>query len=389
MASITFLWVSFETFRVGVSGRAVGAFVLLAVLIRLTFLFALPIGSDDVYRYLWDGKVQSAGINPYQYPPDAEELRHLYSTLLPSSLNHPEMGTVYFPLSQWTFYLVYQLSGENVWGFKLLLLFSEIATLWGLTLILSRLRIPRKFIILYAFCPLAIMSFSIDAHVDALGLPFLIFSLLFHLNGKRVLSLLLLGASMSVKPVGLVLLPLLFFVEKDFKARVQVLLIPLLVVGLQFLPYLGGSMPIQSLETFTKHWTFNGAIHETLFLYVADNQKTRIVCGILLAVALLLLSLSRRDLTDKVYYSILFLLLFSPVVHPWYVTWLAVFLPIARRWSGIVLASTVSLTAFTVMHYKLSGVWTQDPLVLVVEYLPVIVLVFLELRKPSSAITNG
>src|SRR4030042_416494 len=103
------------------------------------------------------------------------------------------------------------MSGENVWGFKLLLLFSEIATLWGFVLLLARLHIPRKFIIMYLLCPLAIVSFAIDAHLDGLGLPLLIFSLLSYLNGKRLLSLLLLGASLSVKPVGLILLPLLFF----------------------------------------------------------------------------------------------------------------------------------------------------------------------------------
>ncbi len=191
------------------------------------------------------------------------------------------------------------------------------------------------------------------------------------------------------RAVGLLLLPLLFFVGKGTKARVQVLLIPLLVVGLQFLPYLGGSLPIESLGTFAKHWTFNGVVHETLFLYFADNQRTRIVGGILLAAVVLLLSLSKRDLTDKIYLSVLFLLLFSPVVHPWYVTWLAVLLPIARRWSGIALTSTVSLTSLTVMQYKLSGVWMQHPLVLVVEYLPVIVLLYLESRKPVPTAAPG
>jgi len=171
------------------------------------------------------------------------------------------MGNVYLPLSQWAFYLAYQMSGENVWGFKLLLLLSEIATLCGLVLVLARLHIPRKFILLYLLCPLAIVSFAMDAHLDGLGLPLLIFSLLSYLNGKRLLSLLLLGASLSVKPVGLILLPLLFFLEKGIKARIQVLLLPLLVVGVQFLPYLGNSMPVQSLETFAKHWTFNGPIH--------------------------------------------------------------------------------------------------------------------------------
>jgi hypothetical protein len=53
----------------------------------------------------------------------------------------------------------------------------------------------------------------------------------------------------------------------------------------------------------------------------------------------------------------------------------------ARRWSGIALAAGVSLTSFTVMNYRLSGVWEQYPVVLVMEYLPVILLTAFELRS--------
>jgi hypothetical protein len=42
-------------------------FTLLAagLIVRASFLNMTPIGSDDIYRYLWDGKVQAAGVNPY------------------------------------------------------------------------------------------------------------------------------------------------------------------------------------------------------------------------------------------------------------------------------------------------------------------------------------
>jgi hypothetical protein len=41
-----------------------------------------PRSSDDLYRYLWDGRVQAAGINPYRYVPAAPELAGLRDDVL-------------------------------------------------------------------------------------------------------------------------------------------------------------------------------------------------------------------------------------------------------------------------------------------------------------------
>src|SRR5262245_45130871 len=48
-----------------------------AALFRLSIIFSPPYLSDDIYRYIWDGRVQSAGINPYRYIPADESLAQL------------------------------------------------------------------------------------------------------------------------------------------------------------------------------------------------------------------------------------------------------------------------------------------------------------------------
>ena len=65
-------------------------------------------------------------------------------------------------------------------------------------------------------------------------------------------------------------------------------------------------------------------------------------------------------------------MIFSPVVHPWYLSWLIILLPFITRWSGILYASLISLTSFTILNYHLNGAWKEYPLVLVLEYAPVI-----------------
>ncbi len=70
-----------------------------AVFFRITLFTAEPSLSDDIYRYLWDGKVQSNGLNPYLYPPDAEELEFLRDEYH-EGVNHKDIKTIYPPFAQ-------------------------------------------------------------------------------------------------------------------------------------------------------------------------------------------------------------------------------------------------------------------------------------------------
>jgi hypothetical protein len=282
------------------------------------------------------------------------------------------------------FFLCYQICGEAFWGYKLMLLISEIAVIIGLWILIKQLHLSSKFILFYAFCPLSVFQFAIDSHLDGLGFPFLIFCLAAYIKRKTVIASLLIGLSISLKPVGLALLPILIIHEQCWKKKIYLSVIPSFIVIILFLPYLFHSTPWDALFTFAKHWTFNGVVFESLNLYFLNNQTTRTICVLLFGFLLLLLSISKKTLFDKLYLSVLLLLLFSPVVHPWYIAWLMIFLPITPRWSGILYVATASLTSLTIFNYKLFGVWKQDPVVLIIEYLPVIIFLFIELRNPQD-----
>jgi alpha-1,6-mannosyltransferase len=207
LASALFIWLAHVLFTTTVSRPALFTLLTAGLIVRASFLNVAPIGSDDFYRYLWDGKVQAQGINPYRYAPSDQELRFLQSDILPGRINHPDMKTVYFPFTQWMYFLSYHLSGESVWGFKLLLLLAEAATLLTLFLLLRHFAMPEKLLLLYALCPLPVIQFAIDAHLDGLGFPFLLGGLLLYARGRVLPGLVLLGLSLAVKPVGLVILP--------------------------------------------------------------------------------------------------------------------------------------------------------------------------------------
>jgi hypothetical protein len=336
---------------------------------------------------MWDGKLQAHGINPYLYNPTDEHLKIFHSDLLPAALNFKEMKTIYFPLSQWLFYSGYKLSGESVWGYKFLLFLFELLTLAAIFLSLKKLKIDLKYSLLYALCPLTIFQFGIDAHLDGFGLPLLLFSLYFYFDNKKILSAVLLGLSLSIKPVGVVIIPIFFLNEKSIFDKMKIVVIPFAAFFLQFVPYITAANPFESFFIFTKNWYFNGFVFNIFNSVFNNNQTSRLICGILLIVSLIPLYFSKKELIQKIYFALMLLMIFSPVVHPWYLAWIAILLPITKMRSGIYFIAAGSLTAFTILNYQLYGVWKDYWFVLLIEYLPLLYLILTEIIKSSPSET--
>lgn len=384
-SSLIFLFVSQQIFKTEISSKHIYVLIAAAFVLRLSFISTTTIGSDDIYRYMWDGKVQASGINPYLYPPNDKHLEFLHTELLPKALNFKEMKTIYFPLSQWLFYAGYKLSVESVWGYKLLLFLFELLTLAGLFQLIKKLKIDKKYLLLYVLCPLPIFQFAIDAHLDGFGLPLLVFSLLFYLDNKNILSMILLGLSLSIKPVGLILVPIFFLNEKNLLDRIKIIAVPLFAFFAQFIFYIFSTNPFEALFIFTKNWYFNGFVFNLLNEVFNNNQTSRMICAFLLILSLIPIYLSKRELISKIFFAVLILMIFSPVVHPWYITWVAVLLPLVQKRSGIYFVAASSLTAITVLNYQLYGIWKDYWFVLIIEYLPILFLLYLELTNASFA----
>lgn len=354
--------------------KYVFAFIIVGLVLRLALMTVHPIGSDDYYRYLWDGKVIANGINPYRYAPTDTALASLHSQTLPAKINFGDMKTIYPPLAEILFYVAYKISGESFLGIKALLFVFDLLTMFGIFLILRQLSLSPKNVLLYALCPLPLVQFFVDAHMDGFGIPLLVFAILFYIKDKKLLSYLLIGLSVCIKPLGFILVPILFFSEKKLADRLKVILVPVIVCIIFYIPFIFTGSPFQALVTFTENWTFNGIVFGLLNTFFNDNQRTRTVCAILMMAFYTPVVLSRKDLLTKIYLSVFLLFIFSPVVHPWYLSWLAFLLPMKPKWSGIVFVGLISLTSFTLVTYQLSGIWRDYPAVLMLEYIPVLSL---------------
>src|SRR5687767_5276317 len=118
--------------------------ILFAVLFRLSILFSPPYLSDDIYRYVWDGRVQAAGINPYRYLPSAPELVQLRDDKIYPKINRRDYApTIYPPLAEGLFFLTTRISESVVW-MKLTMLVFEVVAGWAIVQLLISFGLPRQ-----------------------------------------------------------------------------------------------------------------------------------------------------------------------------------------------------------------------------------------------------
>ena len=362
--------------------RATSALVLLfALVFQVTLLFSPSPLSDDIYRYNWDGKVFSHGLNPYAHSPDAEQLQPLIDANW-QKVQNKNVHTFYPPLSQLFFAAGYLIS-PSPFTLRLFSVLFYLLSIGVLILILKELGLDGRHSIVYAWSPLATIEFANSGHIDSLAILLTSLSFLALLKRKSALSAAALGLGVLAK-----FYPLLFvglFLPRW--GRKGALVFAGVVIAF-YLPFLGaGAGLFQGFSYFTGRGLFNGSLFPLLSgslgtmmekpdaLLVSKALVGAIFLGFL---AYLLYSYSRshrqegRDLLLLKYSFWLtgaFLLL-SPTVHPWYLTWVLPLLCLFRSAGWILLTGTVILARFIYIGYEAAGTWQETGWVRVAEYVP-------------------
>ncbi|MFN0158012.1 MAG: hypothetical protein ACKVRP_08080 [Bacteroidota bacterium] len=362
--------------------------VVFGLLFRLTLVPLTPVASDDMYRYVWDGKVALSGTNPFAFAPDDPQLSSLHSEDLPSKINFPLMRTIYPPLAQAFFTFSNALFGDSISSMKLLLTLCELCTLIVLLLLLKHLAINPAMVVLYAWSPLPIMYFGLDGHIDALGIPFMLLSIYLIMKNRTVSGAFALGFAGLAKLYPLFIVPLLLNAKKSLKAN-SVSLLPLIIFGAGCLVYFeptGGL--VESFIVYNSQFEFNGSVFSLVNFILNENTTAHLVCGLLFIAWILGVAFLNRSLIEKTFLAFLGFIVCSPVVHPWYLSWLAALIVI--RWSPAAFSLLLlsNLSNVVVYQYKVSGKWLDSPLLMFLEYLPFFALLtweFLRDRFPSGS----
>lgn len=224
--------------------------IVFAILFRLSILFAPPYLSDDIYRYIWDGRVQAAGINPYRYIPAAPELAQLRDDSIYPKINRRDYAhTIYPPVAEAVFLLTTRISESVVW-MKLTMIIFEMVAIWAIASLLNLLGRPRQLLLLYAWHPLVIWEFAGSGHVDAIAIGFIALAFLAWQKKSDLGAGFLIACATLVKLFPLVLVPAMLK-----RGRWRLLPVFLATIAIGYLVYLSvgpravlGSVPVYTKE---------------------------------------------------------------------------------------------------------------------------------------------
>jgi alpha-1,6-mannosyltransferase len=213
--------------------RALWLILGVAIGLRAYVLLFDPMLSSDIYRYVWDGKVQATGINPYRYVPADSALASLRDgTIFPHINRATTAVTIYPPVAQFFFLIVTRI-GENVTVMRLALVGCEAVTVAIIALFLRRMNQPVTRVVAYLWHPLPLWEIASSGHVDALMLALMLLGLWIALSGHALRGAVLIAFSVLAKPY---VAPVLAGIWRPWDLKMPLVVIA--IITLCYLPYL-------------------------------------------------------------------------------------------------------------------------------------------------------
>ncbi len=331
---------------------------------RAVMVFVEPFSSSDIYRYVWDGIAQHAGVNPYRYVPGDPALTYLRAPNqdIFESINRRDYAhTIYPPVAQMIYWLVTFFS-PTVTAMKTAMVGFECIAVAALVALLRAVGRRKEEVLLYAWCPLLVWEIAGGGHVDAVVIAFVSMALLFRFKEQPVWVGVFLGLAIFTKFYPAVLLPALWK-RGDWK-------MPAVVAGIGAVGYAVYSSVGMGVFGFLSGYEKEEGIDSGVRFFVLDLAQ-RIhglaklpVGAFLLFSALVLGAISlwawrfasvetvEPDISESRYgaprfvvaamlLGLAMMLLFAPH-YPWYIVWLLPF---------FVLVPNLPLLAYLMMFF--------------------------------------
>lgn len=344
------------------SRRVVVIGLVLAAVWHIAFL-RVPAGvDDDIHRYVWDGRVQRLGYNPYIVVPSDSAAQGLH-TAETRTLNNPDLPSPY-PAGAELFFRAVTAIHESVFALKVAFVVCDLAIVLVLLDILRRSGQSAHWVLAYAWNPLLAVEVAGSGHIDIVGVLLLLVSFAALGRRWRAVAAVAFGLAVAVKFLPIVLLPL-------YRKRVRVrdAALAAVVVALLYVPFLNhGRIALGSLGTYVHSFRFN----DPVFAMLERVAAPQLVAGLAVLVGLLTAIWMRTKSTalssDAFAWPMAASLLCAPVVYPWYLLWM---LPFVRTASTVpIIIWTVSIIpTYYVWHLRtLGSPWLLPGWVMLLEY---------------------
>lgn len=306
------------------------------MLLRVLLIASVPKLSDDIFRFVWDGRLLTSLEDPYKHLPAYfldKNIEGIDQALF-AKLNSQEYFSIYPPLNQVIFFLGALFSPNSiVWStvvIRIVLLIFELGNIRLIQRLLAHYGLPQKYGLIYALNPLVILELTGNLHFEAIVIFFLLQALWYYEQNKLHRSAVFFGLSVATKFIPLIVLPLLLK-KIGLKKTVIYGLIVLATVAVSFLPLINTAHVWaiwDSMTLYFQKFEFNGSIYYLARWYgfetaghniIAQSGKWMMYATFGTIMIYSLVSRKKTDWPRQMVWVWLLYLLFATTVHPWYV----------------------------------------------------------------------
>lgn len=338
-----------------------------AALWHLLFLRLPPGSDDDIHRYVWDGRVQRLGYNPYVLVPNDPALAALHTSET-RTLNNPDVPSPY-PAGAELFFRAVTAIRESAFALKIAFVACDLLIVLVLLDVLRCTRRGAHWVLAFAWHPLLATEVAGSGHIDILGVLLLLVSAAALVRRWRAIAAVAFGLAVAVKLLPIVLLPLYWR-----RVRLRDGALAAVVLGLLYVPFLDhGRISFGSLGTYVQVFRFN----DPVFSMLERLTTPQVVAGLAVLVGLLTAIWIRRTSADWPLDSIVWpmaaSLLCAPVVYPWYLLWMPAFMQSTSTLPVIIWTVSI-IPTYYVWHLRTLGLpWLVPGWITLVEYGSVVV----------------
>jgi hypothetical protein len=272
--------------------------------------------SDDLWRYLLDGRVLAEGTNPFRYAPADPFILERFAQLA-GRVNHPEVPTIYPPTIQALGWLS-ALAGFQETGWRLVVTVIDVGAMCLVARLFGGGDAGWRAAAVYGLCPLLVFETGANGHLEAVAALPLVFAV--HSMGRRRpwRAGIAFGIAILAKYYALLLLPL--WLRREGFRRMSVSAVAVSALGI--LPFtLGGVDVFAGLKTYLGHWSFNSPVFTLLHELPVDPVLLRSVPFILAGLASVIAGWRREDPVGVIPMLLFGFLVIGPTLHPWYALW--------------------------------------------------------------------
>ncbi|WP_448551760.1 glycosyltransferase 87 family protein [Thalassotalea montiporae] len=355
--------------------RASWLILAAGILARIVLLGVEPYTSNDVDRYLFDGRIALTGLDPYQVSHDDPALVELRTIWQPPA-EHAAYPTLYPPLALALFSLAASVGidhAQSLW--QLMLTCASIASLWLMFLLLKAhnklVHLP-----LIALSPIVIIETGAALHVDAFSTLAIVAALYCWQRNKLVLTGICVGLGVLTKILPLVLLMPLVFANFSLRRAITLVASAIATISLGYAITLAlGLYPVGSIGVFFEKWRFAAPLF-SLLTPLGTQAFIAALAGVTLSLIAIVGYLASRqqanaqkpvanneqtllsnDLVSACQLALFIPLFISPVLFPWYLMPLAALVALKPNLALLLILGVMPFTYEVLDQFVCCQIW--------------------------------